>query len=125
MAGYSVFKAHGLCLMLFLVSISVHVSYGRVLLDGNVLRNNIAFPGEVEDPSIGFDNLGSENCGDDSSRLVNEQAADGQKVKGFDGVEEKEVVWRKYGILVLNVLPKGSKLPPSGPSKRHNDFNSR
>ncbi|GAB4856257.1 hypothetical protein Ancab_014184 [Ancistrocladus abbreviatus] len=114
MAGYLLFKVHGLCLILFLITTSIHVSRGRVL-DGSVLRNNVALP--REDLGIRLENLESENSGDDSSRLVKEHRV-------FDVVEKNRVLLSKYGKLVLHVLPKGTKLPPSGPGKRHNGFNN-
>ncbi|GMP69625.1 hypothetical protein CsSME_00028817 [Camellia sinensis var. sinensis] len=43
----------------------------------------------------------------------------------FDvGVPAHERVRGRYGPLVLTMLPKGTMVPPSGPSKQHNDDNN-
>lgn len=37
-------------------------------------------------------------------------------------IPEKNVSNRKYEYLILNVLPKGTRVPPSGPGKRINNY---
>lgn len=37
-------------------------------------------------------------------------------------IAEKMVSNSKYEYLILNVLPKGTRVPPSGPSKRINNY---
>ncbi|GAB2235971.1 hypothetical protein Droror1_Dr00026416 [Drosera rotundifolia] len=97
----------------------VIISYHSDTCDGRLLKisNGVASPslGEtIRLPSaseIRSDHMG----GGDLSRLI------GSETTATAAKKEETMVWRKHGgRLVFNFLPKGSRIPPSGPSRGHN-----
>lgn len=96
------------------VMVTCQASCARVLV-GNFLQKDVPIKGQVLYLSLPRQKF------EDPSRSLEMPMK--KKVESESQIiPEKKVSNRKYEYLILNVLPKGTRVPPSGPGKRINNY---